>query len=65
MSPESWQQFKEALGWLDGRKTYLLAAVAAAYVIGSTLGWWPCDDRVLALLGFGGMAALRQGVKTR
>lgn len=50
------------LDWLDGRKTYLLTALGALYVFGSTLGWWPCDERVLALLGFGGMAALRNSV---
>lgn len=50
------------LDWLDGRKTYLLTVLGALYVFGSTLGWWPCDDRVLAVLGFGGLAALRNSV---
>lgn len=51
----SWAQ------WLDGRKTYLIACVGALYVFGSTLGWWPLDERVMAILGFGGLAALRKG----
>lgn len=50
------------LAWLDGRKTYLLALVGALYVFGSDLGWWPCNDLVLALLGFSGLATLRHGV---
>lgn len=50
------------LAWVDGRKTYLLALVGALYVFGSDLGWWPCNDLVLALLGFSGLATLRHGV---
>jgi hypothetical protein len=56
------EQIKVVLEWLDGRKTYLIALIGVLYVFGSTLGWWPCDERVLGLLGFGGLAALRKGV---
>lgn len=57
-----------APGWagvvslFEGKKTYLVTAAAAIYVFGSSLGWWPLDDRILALLGFGGIAALRQSI---
>ena len=56
------EQLKVLLDWLDGRKTYLIAMVGVVYVFGSTVGWWPCDERVLGLLGFGGIAALRKGI---
>lgn len=56
------EQIKLVLDWLDGRKTYLIATAGAVYLFGSTVGWWPCDDRLLGLLGFGGLAALRRGL---
>lgn len=54
---------EQILKVLEGRKTYIVAAAAVAYVFGSTVGWWPLDDRILTLLGFGGLASLRSAVK--
>jgi len=48
---------------LEGRKTYIVSALAIIYLIGSDLGWWPRNNEVLAILGFGGLAALRAGVQ--
>lgn len=55
----------QILDWLDGRKTYLVAVAAAIYLIGGDIGWWPQNDQVLTLLGFGGLAALRAGMSKR
>ncbi len=48
---------------LDGKKTYLVAAIAILYVLGAHLGWWPFDDKILDALGFGGLITLRAGVR--
>lgn len=53
----------QLLDWLDGRKTYLIAFLGALYVIGSGMGLWPEDERILSLFGFGAAVALRAGVK--
>jgi hypothetical protein len=53
---------KTALNWLRGKRTYVLAAVAILYIFGGDQGWWLVSDQVLALLGFGGLAALRAGI---
>lgn len=47
---------------LEGKKTYLLAAAAIVYLFGGSMGWWPVDERVLGILGFGGLASLRAGI---
>lgn len=54
---------QELFKLIDGHKTYLISVVAAAYLFGGTLNWWPVDERILGLLGFGGLAALRGGIK--
>src|SRR2546425_9044927 len=48
---------------LAGKKTYLVALAAIAYVLGAHLGWWTFDDKILDALGFGGLITLRAGVK--
>ena len=52
---------------LEGKKTYLAAAGGAIVAFALMLGW---IDREMAealwgLLGFGGLAALRQGVEKK
>lgn len=51
------------LAWLDGRKTYLVAAAVVAYVIGGDAGWWPINESILALFGAAGLGTLRAAVK--
>ena len=50
---------------LGGKKTYLTAILIAAITVAHQMGW--IDDNtyktLLALLGAGGLAALRAGVK--
>lgn len=50
------------MSWFDGKKTYLVAAVALIYLVGSDLGWWPLNQEVLGILGALGLASLRAGV---
>ena len=50
---------------LDGKKTYIFAALIALATFAKTIGW--IDDNtyqaLMALFGAGGLAALRAGVK--
>lgn len=62
MTPEN---LRVVLDWLDGKKTYLIAACAVLYVVGGDAGWWPVNDSVLTILGFGGLASLRKGIKSQ
>src|SRR5207245_6609381 len=48
---------------LAGKKTYLVALAAIAYVLGAHLGWWTFDDKILDALGFGGLITLRAAVR--
>ncbi len=52
------------MGWLQGKKTYIVAALVAAATFAHSVGW--IDDTLfqalLGLLGAGGLAALRAGV---
>lgn len=50
------------LDWFDGRKTYFVALIAVVYLIGADVGWWPLNETILALFGFGGLASLRAGL---
>lgn len=43
---------------LKGRKTYGVAAATLLYLLGAWAGWWPCDEKLLAALGAGGLATL-------
>ena len=49
---------------LDGKKTYIFAALVALATFAKTIGW--IDENtyqaLLALFGAGGLAALRSGV---
>lgn len=54
---------QQLLSLLEGKKTYIVALLAAGYIFGGTLNWWPVDERILTLLGFGGLASLRSAVK--
>lgn len=56
----------KVLRWLEarlsGKKTYLVAALGILYIFGGDQGWWVVNPSLLAVLGFGGMATMRQGV---
>lgn len=55
---------KEARDMLKGKKTYIVAALAAAVVVGHTLGVVDSDlaNRLLELLGVGAVITLRAGM---
>lgn len=54
------------IGWLQGKKSYIVAAAAAIFNFGLAVGWWTVDNQVwlaidsifAALFGM----ALRAGV---
>ena len=48
---------------VDGRKTYIVSGLAVAYLFGGGVGWWTVDERIMGILGFGGLASLRSAVK--
>lgn len=54
------------LNWLTGKKTYIVAILAAIFNVGVTLGWWAADNQIVILintiLGSFGLAFLRAGV---
>jgi hypothetical protein len=54
---------REILSLVDGLKTYVVVIAAVVYLIGSDCGWWAYNEQVLALFGFGGIAALRNSVR--
>ncbi len=54
---------KALLQLIDGRKTYIVTGLAVAYLFGASVGWWTVDERILGILGFGGLASLRSAVK--
>lgn len=56
-------KLKAILEFLDGKKTYLVAAALVLYVIGSDAGLWPVNESVLALFGALGLGTLRSAVK--
>lgn len=50
--------------WLNGKKTYITAALFAVFNFGIAMGWWMADNEVitlinslLAAIGFGFMRA--------
>lgn len=47
---------------LSGKKTYLLAGAAIAYLIGSDLEWWPLNPQILGIFAFLGLTTLRAGI---
>ena len=53
---------ESAKNFLQGKRTYLAALIAVLYLIGVWAGLWAFDEKVLALLGFGGLAALRSAM---
>ena len=57
---------KDLLNWLDGKKTYGAAVLAALIVLAwRPLGWIDSEvrDVLLILVGSGGLMALRAGVE--
>ena len=52
---------------LEGKKTYLVAAGGALVAFALMLGWIERElaEALWGLLGFGGLAALRQGVEKK
>lgn len=50
---------------LSGKKTYILAAIAGLLTVAHALGWITSEvyQTLMGLVGAGGLATLRQGVK--
>lgn len=48
--------------FLKGKKTYFTVAIAALYLTGVYLGFWPWDERVIAVLGLSSVAFLRAAI---
>lgn len=48
---------------IEGRKTYIVAGLAILYLFGGDQGWWIINEHIMGILGFGGLAALRSGIK--
>jgi len=63
MRPGVLTTMQEILKLVDGRKTYLVATVAVIYLFGADQHWWTESTRVTEILMFGGLAALRAGMK--
>jgi hypothetical protein len=53
---------KTLLDFLSGKKTYLVAAGAIAYLVGSDLRWWPLNTEVLGIFGSLGLITIRAGI---
>ena len=57
---------EKILVWLDGKKTYIVAILAAVYNIGLAFQWWTADNQYVTLvntvLATFGLAFLRAGV---
>lgn len=53
------------MDFLRGKKTYLFAGLGALLTLGHLLGWVNLEvyQELMALLGFGSVAALRAGMK--
>ncbi len=53
--------------WLKGSKAYLVAAGIGLATVANNLGWIDTSiyQMVLGLLGAGGVAALRAGIKNK
>ena len=51
--------------YLKGQKTYIVAVLVALTVVAQQLGWIddPTSGAILGLLGAGGLATLRAGVR--
>lgn len=47
---------------LTGNRTYLIVLIAALYLGGIKLGYWPADAEIVAGLGFTAVAFLRAGI---
>jgi len=54
------------IDWLQGKKTYIIAVLAAVFNVGIAFGWWTLDSQVWELiniiLGFLGLGTLRSGM---
>jgi hypothetical protein len=57
---------QSVLLWLQGKKTYIVAAIALLFNIGVSMGWWVQDDKVWqaidGIFAALGLASLRAGV---
>jgi len=49
--------------FLKGKKTYLIAVIAAVALFGQLAGLWEVPAELWQGLGIGGLATLRAGVK--
>jgi len=49
--------------FLQGKKTYLIAAAAAVLLFGEMAGMWTVPVEVWGFLGVGGAASLRAGIE--
>ena len=54
----------QIIGFLKGKKTYILSALGAVIAFAYFMGWvdYQIAEQLLALLGFCSLAALRAGV---
>ena len=46
----------------QGKKTFMLSAVAVASLLFEMNGWWIAPKEWYMMLGFGGMASVRAGM---
>jgi hypothetical protein len=53
----------EIMNGFKGKKTFLLSAVAVASLFCEMNGWWMAPKEWYMMLGFGGMASVRAGMK--
>ena len=54
--------WNDLVAFLDGRKTYILAAAGIIYAAGIQFWGWPSNGDVWAALGFGTAATLRVAI---
>lgn len=56
------KMLQSAIGWLDGRKTYLFTIGWGVYKIGISQAWWPENHQIETILLGGGALSLREAV---
>ena len=53
----------DIMAGFKGKKTYILAFLAVGSLFCEMQGWWIAPKEWYAMLGFGGMATIRSGMK--
>jgi len=51
------------MNWLKGKKTYIIAGIAAILLFGQAVGGGHVPEEVWGMLGIGGAAAFRAGIE--